>query len=133
MHLLDLAIFGKYCIHHILCEHCRIVTIFQQYQLSNLTIFPRIISTRKKIIFEELPNSSETEDMRKIRQILPNLQSNNSNSSNIITEFEIFYYTEKNISEFFLFFIGILPQGIENRKIYYLKGSIYYCESEITG
>ena len=41
--------------------------------------------------------------------------------------------TEKNISEFFLFFIGILPQGIENRKIYYLKGSIYYCESEITG
>ena len=42
-------------------------------------------------------------------------------------------YTEKNISEFFLFFIGIIPQGIENRKIYYLKGSIYYCESEITG
>ena len=42
-------------------------------------------------------------------------------------------YTEKNISEFFLFFIGILPQGIENRKIYCLKGSIYYCESEITG
>ena len=42
-------------------------------------------------------------------------------------------YTEKNISEFFLFFIGILPQGVENWKIYYLKGSIYYCESEITG
>ena len=41
--------------------------------------------------------------------------------------------TEKNISEFLLFFIGILPQGVENRKIYYLKGSIYYCESEITG
>ena len=42
-------------------------------------------------------------------------------------------YTEKNISEFFLFFIGILPQGVENRKICYLKGSIHYCESEITG
>ena len=47
--------------------------------------------------------------------------------------FHYHYYTEKNISEFFLFFIGILPQGIENRKIYCLKGSIYYCESEITG
>ena len=42
-------------------------------------------------------------------------------------------YTEKNTSEFFPFFIGILPQGVENRKICYLKGSIYYCESEITG
>ena len=28
--------------------------------------------TRKKFILEELLNSSETEDMRKIRQILPN-------------------------------------------------------------
>ena len=46
---------------------------------------------------------------------------------------KIHSYTEKNIFEFFLFFIGILPQGIENGKIYYLKGSIYYCESEITG
>ena len=42
-------------------------------------------------------------------------------------------YTEKNISKFFLFFIGILPQGVENTKICYLKGTIYYCESEITG
>ena len=40
-------------------------------------------------------------------------------------------YTEKNISKFFLFFIGVLPQRVENRKIYYLKGSIYYCKSEI--
>ena len=30
------------------------------------------ISTRKKFILEELPNSSKTEDMRKIRQILLN-------------------------------------------------------------
>ena len=42
-------------------------------------------------------------------------------------------HTEKNISEFFLFFIGILPQGVETRKICYLKGSMYYRESEITG
>ena len=45
----------------------------------------------------------------------------------------LLFFTEKKISEFFLFFIGILPQGLENRKIYYLKGSIYYCEREITG
>ena len=46
---------------------------------------------------------------------------------------KIAVYTEKNISAFFLFFIGILPQEVENRKIYYLKGGIvYYCESEIT-
>ena len=30
------------------------------------------VSTWKKFILEELPNSSETEDMRKIRYILPN-------------------------------------------------------------
>ena len=36
--------------------------------------------TRKKYILEELPNSSETEDMRRIRYILPN------STVNIITE-----------------------------------------------
>ena len=43
------------------------------------------------------------------------------------------FNTEKNISEFFLFFIGTLPQGVDNRKTCYLKRSIYYCESEIRG
>ena len=31
MQLLFLAIFGKYCIHHILCRHNKIFTILQQY------------------------------------------------------------------------------------------------------
>ena len=31
MHFLVLAIFGKYCIRHILCGHSKVVTIFQQY------------------------------------------------------------------------------------------------------
>ena len=34
MHLLVLAIFGKYCIRHILCRHSKIVTIFQQHCLN---------------------------------------------------------------------------------------------------
>ena len=51
-------------------------------------------------------------------------------SLNLIKHLE---YTEKNISEFFLFFIGTLPQGVDNRKTCYLKRSIYYCESEIRG
>ena len=47
----QLKIFEKYFIHHILCRHSKIVTIFQQYQwlgskyFGNLTIFPRNIST----------------------------------------------------------------------------------------
>ena len=50
MHLLVLAIFGKYCIRDILCGHSKIDKIFKQYQryvskyFSNLTIFPRNIS-----------------------------------------------------------------------------------------
>ena len=40
----------------------------------------KIMPTRKKYILEELPNSSVTEDMRKIRYILPN------STLNILTE-----------------------------------------------
>ena len=39
-----------------------------------------LLDTRKKLILEELPNGSETKDMRKIRQILPN------STLNILTE-----------------------------------------------
>ena len=42
MHFIVLAIFRKYCIRHILCEHSKIVTIFH---FGNVTIFPRNIFT----------------------------------------------------------------------------------------
>ena len=42
MNLLVFAIFGKYCIRHILCGHSKIVTIFLQYCLNISVLCGRV-------------------------------------------------------------------------------------------